>query len=1084
MRWRNNAPRSAVGGTVHNSANGNLIGPVVQTGAVHGDVHVTSAKRGYALRSFPGPEHSALPEPSRRQPSQLLLARNEVVDFIGRESDLRELDRWRRGAARIDALLLHAPGGFGKTRLAVKFAARSVAAGWTVAFAQHGSDPGFAACDGISPTGAEGLLVVVDYADRWPRSDLLALVEDVRLRHNGARRILLLARSPRRCWDLLQYPLRKLGVSADARRLPELATDLASRREVFTAARNRFAEVFGVDAEGVRPLGSLDHSAYGSVLTIHMAALVAVDASDRRRLPPTDPGALSEYLLHREIDHWAAMRETRAITSGHEELARAAFIATLVGPVSHREGVAVLRGLGVAASDCEAGRILADHSACYPPADDQTVLEPVYPDRLGEDFLAYCLPTGTAGRDGATRMLDPWTVDVAARLIDEGVPHGQLITVLTESGKRWPHVGAHLRDLLLVDPGRAVTAGGAALMAVANAADIRVLAAIEPLLPDHHADLDPAAAALVRRLTDYRLVHTRSPEARARLLIGLGWRLGNAGAFDQALRTTEPAVRIYRELAADHPSAHEPGLALSLHHLGTHLAGIGRKQEALEASQEAVAIRKRLAEADPCAHEADLASSLNNLAADLSEVNLRELALATIEEAVDIHRRLAAHDPTAHEPTLAATLNNLGMHLAGVQRTAKALDVAEEAVRLYRNLAARDPHVFSPDLASALHNLGTHRAELGHLTAALDATEEAVLIRTRLAVSRRVVFEAELAASLHSLATTCAELGFGDRALSHVQNAIDHYERLHFTAPEIYAPKLAACLHNQGAHLSRAGKLDDAAAASRRAVAIRADIAEAALSRYEELLAEAMLRLGVRLPGPSLLDEKPSPAVSSLQRSVNAIVRSMDPGNVQSTRNLEIRLARAARLTAVVTSASPVVEGLLALGQRELARVECGLARTLSALSSRLVDIGKGSEALKTSEQAVSTCRRLVAVDPVLYRPDLISCLVNHGVRLAESGHRDHALKATEYAVSLLGWPSAIDLGSSTAMTACALRAYAWVRLKASLELESASDAMEQAHAIYRRLARDEPSAFGDAALATRRTMTARLGDPDGLQPD
>ncbi|HWO59665.1 MAG TPA: tetratricopeptide repeat protein, partial [Umezawaea sp.] len=428
--------------------------------------------------------------------------------------------------------------------------------------------------------------------------------------------------------------------------------------------------------------------------------------------------------------------------------------------------------------------------------------------------------------------------------------------------------------------------------------------------------------------------------------------------------------------------------------------------------------------------------------------------------------------------------NNLGMHLAGVQRTAKALDVAEEAVRLYRNLTARDPHVFSPDLAGALHNLGTHRAELGHLTAAFYATEEAVRIRTRLAVSKRVVFEAGLAASLHNLATNCAELGYGDRALSHVQNAIDHYERLHFAAPEIYAPELAVCLHNQGVQLARAGRLKEAAAATRRGVEIRANITTAVLSRYEEQLATAMQQLGVRLPGPLPLDDEssPDPAVSVLQRSVNDIVRSMDPGSVQSTGNLEIRLARAARLTAVITSASPHAAGQLALGRRELARAERQFATTLSSLSSRLVDIGKASEALATSEQAVSTCRRLVAVDPVLYRPDLVSCLANHGLRLAEFGRRDHALKATEYAVTLLGWPSDIDLESSTAMTASALQAFAWVRLKASLELESASDAMEQAHAIYLRLAEDEPSAFGGAAVAAKRThdgVLALMGDQD-----
>ncbi|MFD9403098.1 hypothetical protein ACFWA4_30290 [Streptomyces sp. NPDC060011] len=74
------------------------------------------------------------------QPSRLLSARFQIVDFTGRDQEQAELASWRdQPGPRLSARWLHAPGGQGKTRLAAQFAECSAAAGWKVVAATHGS---------------------------------------------------------------------------------------------------------------------------------------------------------------------------------------------------------------------------------------------------------------------------------------------------------------------------------------------------------------------------------------------------------------------------------------------------------------------------------------------------------------------------------------------------------------------------------------------------------------------------------------------------------------------------------------------------------------------------------------------------------------------------------------------------------------------------------------------------------------------------------------------------------------------------------------------------------------------------------
>ena len=101
-------------------------------------------------------------------PAALLRPERQMVGFIARATELRRLWAWARGSERGIVHLITGPGGSGKTRLAIEFAAGLEKEGWQCGFLQgNSSDRAIAA---ISVSGIATLLVV-DYSEA--RTDLV-----------------------------------------------------------------------------------------------------------------------------------------------------------------------------------------------------------------------------------------------------------------------------------------------------------------------------------------------------------------------------------------------------------------------------------------------------------------------------------------------------------------------------------------------------------------------------------------------------------------------------------------------------------------------------------------------------------------------------------------------------------------------------------------------------------------------------------------------------------------------------------------------------------------------------------------------
>jgi hypothetical protein len=428
----------------------------------------------------------------REQPSKLLNARRRVIPFLGRARELADLAAWREEGPRRAARLICAPGGQGKTRLAARAAEHAAAAGWSVGSARHRTDTSGGGAP-LTVAGDSRMLLVVDYAERWPLSHLQLLL-DRYARHPGRLRIMLLARSLT-WWSAAEAVCDELGViTGELLSLPPLAETTGDRQAMFEAACRRFAEIYEMPApaELTVPGGPADR-AYGSVLTIHMAALAVVDATARRRQPPHRSTDLSRYLLNRENRYWTALHGEQRSTAA----ARTVFLAAVTGALPRPAGAALLARSGLPeAAGTGAQQLLDAHARCYPSTTAGTVLEPLYPDRLAEDFIGLTLRT-----DRPDSLADSWCADALAGVFarEAGVVPGHAgrgLIFLAAATATWPHVGTALRALLHTDPALAVDAGGPALLAITPHADATIAAAISRHITERSIDLQPAAALL------------------------------------------------------------------------------------------------------------------------------------------------------------------------------------------------------------------------------------------------------------------------------------------------------------------------------------------------------------------------------------------------------------------------------------------------------------------------------------------------------------------------------------------------------------------------------------------------------------
>jgi Tetratricopeptide repeat len=1012
----------------------------------------------------------------RELPSRMLNARFAVVDFTGRRGELAQLREWRETGSRLGVRWLHGPGGAGKTRLAAQFASESAAENWKVVTATHGPGTLLPMLDSqdLRPGRAAGLLLIVDYADRWPLTHLVMLLSNRLFRQSEVRtRVLLLARTADD-WPRVRAELVSEQPGTSSQFLEPLPENSAQREQMFAAARDGFARHYEpADLRGLDPPAPLDHPDFALTLALHMAALVAVDARVAGCRTPRDMAGLTIYLLDREHDHWARLYgdgthelnlAERTFVTPPAAMNQAVFTAALTGPVGRPAGTAVLDSLELS---LDPARVLTDHRYCYPPAESSSavVLEPLYPDRLAEDFLALTI------RGHAADYPDqPWAASTASSLLarsgERDAPAAwtpRAITFLEAAAGRWPHVGVeYLYPLLHTDPRLALDAGGAALSSLADLADApaSLFEAIEPHLPPHRdADLDVGVAAITRRLTVQRLAVTSQPQQRASLHAVLAQRQLNAGLRAEALEAGRAAAEIWRSLAESDPGAHRLDLAVALAQLSTYRTEMGQRKEALDAAMEAVVIWKRLADTDPARYGFGLASALQDAGIALAAAGRSSQALAAAEKALEILRRLVKEDPTDGARWLARSLINVGAELAKAGQWNGAADRTAEALGIYRGLAESTPARYEPDVAGALSNLSGHMRARGDWSRALAAADEAVSIQRGLAKKNPAAHEPELARQLSSLGGILSDLGRRREALAAGEEALDIRRRLAAAIPAAHDPDLALSLHNRALYLARLDRREEALPAAGQAVAIWRRLALGDPAAFGDRLAHSLSGLAADLAELGRDQE----ALTTAEESA-AIYRRLASENpdyhaaqlAMSLANLGGYAARLGRTAEGLDLTVEAVDTYRSLAAAYPAVHEPDFAAALTKLGRRSSQLGDADRAVSAFEESAAIYRRLAAANPVVFDSELAQVLRNLSPELDKQGQHAKAADIEREAVATLRRLAAGDRAKWEAKLAGALSDLG-VSLATSGRPRDAVPLAREAIAIFRPLAAADP---------------------------
>ncbi|MFC7273304.1 hypothetical protein ACFQS1_04860 [Paractinoplanes rhizophilus] len=734
------------------------------------DLHTNRPDPGYRIVPLDLPA-AAAPQSFRGRPSRLLADAHRFIAFHGRAEELDRLRAWRDGREQFGVMLVHGAGGQGKTRLARELAGRSAASGWTLLTPRSGPALGPARL----PADGRNRLVVVDHAERMPAPLIRSVLADARL-HDRRTRILLLARPAGGWWQRIGRHVRdRFAVEPATLALNPLPAGSGQRERLFEAARDGFAKALEIpEALTVAPPG--DWSPAATALEIQMRALAEVYGAERRDHVPAEPGAISAYLLGRELEHWAGPPTAGAQTAeeqtagpqtagetagpqtaGRHSNARTVYLACLAGPLSHGEATALVAATGLAATAAEAGSLLDAHRASY-PAGEAGFLAPIQPDRLAEDYIALWA-TGLHGFDA-----DRWTANKLPVVLSALAPHrvSSFLATAVAVAQRWAAFGHdHLGVLLRSHPEAVLAAGGPLLDALArltglDAATLTALEAVMPLEgpPDVMAPLATLTLRLYRRLRE-----TGAPEtAYAPLGYRLARRLVEAGAARRALEPIDTAIGFW-QLRPRYPAF---SLARAYGCRAEALAGLDRHAEAVADA------RTSLRHWEAAGSASGLAAQLESLAGLLGQAGDPGAAAAHQAEATALWEALAEQDADVQVRLARSLSAEARYRRATGEHEASATAARKAAVAWQRIDRAIPDGRHRPDLLDAWSALTAARAAPAPLR--LKAAGGAALGLGRLA-ARDITVLPRAAQAMAIWAILLTRAGRRDEAMDRAEEA-------------------------------------------------------------------------------------------------------------------------------------------------------------------------------------------------------------------------------------------------------------------------------------------------------------------------
>ncbi|MEV4830585.1 tetratricopeptide repeat protein [Micromonospora sp. NPDC049257] len=925
---------------------------------------------------------------------------------------------------------------------------------------------------------------------------------------------------------------------AETLALQPLAQTASKRQEIFDVAYQRFASILGMAKAEDAPTAALNADDFNTVLSIHMAALAAADSSKHSRQTPQDPVGVTSYLLDREYDYWQASYENQRVATMPRAMARTVYTATLTRSMQTAQASAFVARLGIALT-AEADLVVQDHLACYPAQRADVAFEPLYPDRLGEDFIALL-----AAREGEFDYpADPWAVTAPGRLLrpDEAMEDPpswarHSVTVLTEVARRWPHV-AHqqLIPLLLRAPHLAIAGGTPVIAALTEIPGIplQVLDLVANALPGRDINIDAGAAVLARHLTALRLELGVDPQSRTELQAALAIRLSNAGLHGEALEILEEVVRAYRSLAEIAPCEFNPLLARELAHLGNTLAELGREDEGQASTAESLDIYRRLAEVDPQTFKpyvgwvssllsgylrsepsaalslAEEATALlfqgdssektwvesgfagHALAAmatkgrRLRDVGRLEDAVKALELPARIYRQLPRIGLSI--PEIVAIFTDLSGLLSRLGRTELALAASQDQVRAYRELARLDLKQFQSSLAMSLGTCGLRESELGHHDAAAALFQEAVDIFRQLVAENSGLYSPYLARAMRDLALCLSELGEHEVAADWLMQSAGLYGEIRASGRVEYDVELARSLDGSSAVLCRLERWEDALSWALQAVELlraKASVEPDDLPKKLVVLTRCVMLLAKTERWEDAIEC--AAEATATYEELPAVERQAEWERFVVLHDI---LGVACGRTARVEEARGALEVAAEIYRRMIThspKYRHSLATTLSNLGQALMTLGRSFEAESQMLKAVSILRELSATDPARHLPDLLFALMGLSEIRYNLDHHTSCLESMQEVVDVCRQLALLD--AATYLPKLAVNLYNLSVLFADLGLVDDAIAPNlEAVQIGRLLARDSPRAhmrFLSSAVFNLGVRNVEAGRwPEALEP-
>ncbi|BBK42235.1 hypothetical protein STVA_22550 [Allostella vacuolata] len=944
----------------------------------------------------------------RQLPTELLIARYGVVDYLDRGGVLADLLAWARDpnepAPR--GRLYVAAGGFGKTRLAIE-AIRRLGPEWRATFLSSGNagtGPDGALRDLISDREGRSVFLVLDYAEA--QLDLLRRIAHATSVGRTRLRVLAMARSSEGWWDSARSD-SAVGTLFDAIPRRELESGLSpeERTLLFERAVQNFRttlERFGVPTVAA-PLSNQDlgQAVFDRPLGIAMAAYLAVNgagASDK---------SLLERMLIEERRHWkralapndhAAMgdRDSRLI-SLHRLMAQMTLVQGATVDAADTLIVADPRGRQISLGERESTLDVAERlygRTWKDPVSGRIIsfINPIEPDLMGEHIAMAALASDRTGLAAAT---------LSAALAG---PHfndshgGALLTVLVRA-QRAEHDGstreAALDALRSLDAAAGQLSGEAARRLGSHFQDFSV-----PLMR--------LSVSVARRV----LETAESEEETAGASSFLALSLSETGEAQAALEPSRRAVEIREKLASAEPARFLPDLARSLNNHASCLSETGDARAALEPSLRALEIREKLASAEPARFLPDLAASLNSHAGYLSEAGDARAALEPSRRAVEIREKLASAEPSRFLPDLATSLSNHALLLSETGEARAAQEPSRRAVEINEKLALSEPARFLPDLAVSLTNHALFLGQTGEAQAALEPSRRAVEINEKLASSEPSRFLRDLARSLNNHASYLSETGEAQAALEPSRRAVEINEKLASSEPSRFLRDLARSLHNHAIRLSETGEAQAALEPSRRAVEIYERLASSEPSRFLPDLARSLTNHAIRLSemGDARAGLEPSrQAVEIYERLASAEPARFLPYLAVSLNNHAMFLSATGEVRAGLEPSRRAVEIYERLASAEPARFLPYLAVGLNNHAMFLSETGDARAGLEPSRRAVEIYERLASAEPARFLPDLARSRGTYGQVLHANGLIAAAAEAFEAGIVAI-LPLEIDM--------------------------------------------------------------------------